>query len=85
MLSREGELLQRVRTDASVRRGQWLALQDISPALRTALVLSEDERFYAHSGVDWQAASAAAWANLWNQRTRCSTSPSRESTSVSAG
>ena len=70
MLSREGEVLQRVRTDASVRRGQWLALQDISPALRTALVLSEDKRFYAHSGVDWQAASAAAWANLWNQRTR---------------
>ena len=70
VLSREGEVLQRVRTDASVRRGQWLALQDISPALRTALVLSEDKRFYAHSGVDWQAASAAAWANLWNQRTR---------------
>ena len=70
VLSREGEVLQRVRTDASVRRGQWLALQDISPALRTALVLSEDQRFYAHSGVDWQAVSAAAWGNLWNRRTR---------------
>ena len=70
ILSREGEVLQRVRTDARVRRGQWLALQDISPALRTALVLSEDQRFYAHSGVDWQAVSAAAWGNLWNRRTR---------------
>ena len=70
ILSREGELLQRIRTDATVRRGQWTALADVSPALRTALVLSEDKRFYEHSGVDWRAASAAAWGNLWNQRTR---------------
>ncbi|MBN9340560.1 MAG: penicillin-binding protein 1C [Comamonadaceae bacterium] len=70
VLSREGEVVQRVRTDASVRRGQWLALTDVSPALRQALVLSEDKRFYAHSGVDWAAVSAAAWGNLWNQRTR---------------
>ncbi len=70
LLSREGEVLQRVRTDATVRRGQWVALADVSPALRTALVLSEDKRFYEHSGVDWSAVSAAAWGNLWNQRTR---------------
>ncbi|MDD2711878.1 MAG: penicillin-binding protein 1C [Simplicispira sp.] len=70
VLDRQGEVLQRVRTDASVRRGQWIELADVSPALRTALVLSEDRRFYEHSGVDWQAVSAAAWANLWNQRTR---------------
>ena len=70
LLSREGEVLQRLRTDATVRRGQWLALSDVSPALRTALVLSEDRRFYEHSGVDWQAVSAAAWGNLWHRRTR---------------
>ena len=70
VLSREGEVLQRVRTDATVRRGQWVPLADVSPALRTALVLSEDKRFYEHSGVDWAAVSAAAWGNLWNQRTR---------------
>ena len=70
VLDRNGELLQRVRTDASVRRGQWIALADISPALRTALVLSEDKRFYEHSGVDWRAVSSAAWANLWNSKTR---------------
>ena len=63
-------MLQRQRTDASVRRGDWVALADISPALRTALVLSEDKRFYEHGGVDWAAVSAAAWGNLWNQRTR---------------
>lgn len=70
VLSREGEVLQRLRTDATVRRGQWVPLAEVSPALRTALVLSEDKRFYEHSGVDWRAVSAAAWGNLWNQRTR---------------
>ena len=63
-------MIQRLRTDASVRRGQWVALADISPALRTALVLSEDKRFYEHSGVDWRAVSSATWANLWNSKTR---------------
>jgi penicillin-binding protein 1C len=70
ILDRRGELVQRVRTDPHVRRGQWVALADVSPALRTALVLSEDRRFYEHSGVDWRAVSAAAWGNLWNTRTR---------------
>jgi len=70
LLSREGDVLQRVRTDASVRRGQWLALDAISPALRTALLLSEDKRFYEHSGIDWKAVSAAAWGNVWHKNTR---------------
>ncbi|HNQ08912.1 MAG TPA: biosynthetic peptidoglycan transglycosylase, partial [Giesbergeria sp.] len=70
VLSREGEVLQRLRTDASVRRGQWVALPEVSAALRQAMLLSEDRRFYEHSGVDWRAASAAAWGNLWNTRTR---------------
>jgi penicillin-binding protein 1C len=70
ILDRSGEVIQRVRTDPTVRKGQWVALQDMSPALRTALVLSEDKRFYEHSGVDWKAASAAAWGNLWNSKTR---------------
>jgi penicillin-binding protein 1C len=70
LLDRDGVVIHRLRTDAAVRRGEWVALGDISPALRTALVLSEDRRFYEHSGVDWQAVPAAAWANLWNTRTR---------------
>ena len=64
LLSREGEVLQRLRTDSTVRRGPWVELADISPALRTALVLSEDKRFYEHSGVDWAAVTSAAWGNL---------------------
>src|SRR5688500_5661622 len=60
VVDRDGDLLQRVRTDAGVRRGRWTALADVSPALRTAMLLSEDKRFYEHSGVDWRAVSAAA-------------------------
>jgi penicillin-binding protein 1C len=69
LLDRHGEVIHRLRTDSTVRRGQWVALADISPALRTAMVLSEDKRFYEHSGVDWRAVSAAAWGNVLNQRT----------------
>ena len=70
ILDRNGEVIQRLRTDPTVRRGQWTPLADISPALRAAMVLSEDRLFYEHSGVDWRAASAAAWGNLWNSKTR---------------
>ena len=70
ILAKDGEIIQRLRTDNTVRRGQWVALADVSPALRTALVLSEDKRFYEHSGVDWRAVSSAAWANMWNTKTR---------------
>ncbi|MCT9126141.1 penicillin-binding protein 1C [Cupriavidus gilardii] len=67
---RHGEPVATVRTDFGARRGQWVALDEISPAVRTAIVLSEDRRFYRHSGVDWQGVAGAAWANLWNTRTR---------------
>ena len=70
LLDRHGMVLQQLRIDLTVRRGPWLALADISPALRHALVVSEDRRFFEHSGVDWQALAASAWANAWNQRTR---------------
>jgi penicillin-binding protein 1C len=70
LLGRDNEPLQRTRIDTNERRGDWVALRDVSPALREAIVVSEDKRFYAHSGVDWRGAAAAAWANLWNTRTR---------------
>ena len=50
LLDRHGEELHRLRTNPQVRRGQWVALEDISPALQTAMVYSEDKRFYEHSG-----------------------------------
>jgi penicillin-binding protein 1C len=70
ILDRHGELIHRVRTNQGVRRGQWIALDAVSPALRQAILLSEDKRFYEHSGIDWRAVSSAAWGNLFNQKTR---------------
>ncbi|MDR5811928.1 penicillin-binding protein 1C [Caballeronia sp. LZ019] len=70
LLDRDGETLQRTRIDKSARRGDWVALADVSPALREAIVVSEDKRFYEHAGVDWRGAAAAAWGNMWNTRTR---------------
>ncbi|MFC5474776.1 penicillin-binding protein 1C [Paraherbaspirillum soli] len=70
LYDRKGQLLQQIRLNPHERRLSWVALEDVSPALRNALVASEDRRFYQHSGVDWSAAAAAAWGNLWNSRTR---------------
>lgn len=70
VLDRHGDTLHRLRTDGSVRRGAWVALDDVSPALRGAMLASEDKRFWEHSGVDWRSVSAAAWGRLWHQRTR---------------
>jgi penicillin-binding protein 1C len=70
LLSRDGDPVARTRIDTHARRGDWVALADVSPALREAIVVSEDKRFYEHAGVDWRGAAAAAWGNLWNTRTR---------------
>lgn len=70
LLSRDGEVLQQLRLDHQVRRLTWVRLEEISPALLAALIMAEDQHFYAHSGVDWSAVAAASWRNLWNSRTR---------------
>ena len=70
LLDRHGAPLQMVRIDPLVRRGPWVALADMSPALRVAIVLGEDRRFWDHGGVDWRALAGSAWANVWNTRTR---------------
>src|SRR5690606_771214 len=70
VLDRHGELMQRVRIDAQGRRGDWLALSDVSVAMQQAVILSEDRRLAEHGGVDWQAAVAAAWGRLWRGERR---------------
>jgi len=64
VLSAEGVELQRVRVDFSSRRGDWVALDQVSPALQHAVIASEDHRFAAHHGVDWLASASAAWSLL---------------------
>ena len=70
LLDRTGQPLQTLRRDPRVRRLPWVTLDEVSPAMRTAIVLSEDQRFWQHSGIDWQGVAASAWSNLWNERTR---------------
>lgn len=70
LLDRKGALLQQIRLNPNERRLSWVGIEDVSPALRNALIASEDRHFYQHSGVDWNAVAAAAWGNLWNSKTR---------------
>lgn len=70
LLDRHGEAIQSLRIDMAVRRLPWVALNDISPALPAAVLQAEDQRFYQHDGVDWNAAAKAAWDNLFRTRPR---------------
>lgn len=60
LLDRHGEVIQEIRVDKSGRRLSWTSLAEISAALRDAVIISEDRRFYRHGGVDWGALLAAA-------------------------
>lgn len=64
LLDRHGEPINMLRTDLSVRRFAWTALEQVSPAFVQTLLLSEDKRFYQHAGVDWSAVASAAVGNL---------------------
>lgn len=70
ILDRHGEVIHEVRIDKSGRRLDWTELKDISPALLTAVLQSEDRHFYEHSGVDWRAVGAAAVGRLFGAPNR---------------
>ena len=70
LLARDGQPLHSRRVDMSRRRLPWTRIEEVSPPLLRALLVSEDRRFYEHAGVDWGAAAVSAWRNLWNTRTR---------------
>lgn len=70
LLDRHGAPLASVRVDMGTRRGAWVALADVSPALGAAVLQAEDGRFMEHGGVDLRALGQAAWDNLFRQRPR---------------
>jgi len=70
LLDRHGVVIHELRVDAKGRRLDWKALKDISPALITAVLHTEDKRFYEHHGVDWKAAGAAAIKNIFSNTQR---------------
>lgn len=70
LYDRDGQLLDSERVNFERRRLAWVPLNDISPAVRTAVVQSEDRRFWSHGGVDWLAIASAARARWTGDRSR---------------
>ncbi|MEQ1668025.1 MAG: transglycosylase domain-containing protein [Sulfuriferula sp.] len=64
LLDRNGVILNQRIIYPQQQRLPWVALNELSPALLSALLVSEDQRFYQHQGVDWRAIAGAAWENL---------------------
>ena len=52
LLARDGQPLHTLRLDKTVRRLPWTPLNEISPALIRAVIVSEDKRFMEHDGID---------------------------------
>ncbi len=70
LLDRFGEVLHEMRVDPNVRRLSWTNLSDISPALRQAVVMAEDRRFFSHHGLDYAALGMAAISSLFSGNLR---------------
>ena len=48
-------------------RWTWRPMRQISPLLRTAVIHTEDARFFEHAGVDWEAVKSTAERD-WRER-----------------
>jgi monofunctional biosynthetic peptidoglycan transglycosylase len=66
--------LMRARAAEAARLGRryavdcrWVPYEHISPLLRRAVLIAEDDAFFAHGGLDWNEMRAAARTN-WNRR-----------------
>jgi penicillin-binding protein 1C len=70
LLDRDGVVLERLRLDHRQRMLEWIALDSMSPVLLRAVVVSEDQRFWTHAGVDPVAAVSALADNLHRDRAR---------------
>lgn len=70
VLDRKGVEIGSVRVDFNERRGAWLPLNTVSPAMQRAVLLSEDRSFHQHAGVDWTAILAAGWGWAWGGASR---------------
>ncbi len=62
MLEREAEAARHGRRYAVDAR--WVPYEAISPLLRRAVLIAEDDAFYSHDGLDWNEIRASARRNL---------------------
>jgi penicillin-binding protein 1C len=70
LLDRHGEIIHELRVDKDGRRLDWTPLQNISPALKEAVIQAEDKRFYDHGGVDYRSMGAALIQGLTSESVR---------------
>src|SRR5271157_1027588 len=70
LLDRNGDPVHELRIDQHGRRLAWTPLNEISPALTTAIVVSEDHRFWSHRGVDLAAMAGSVAAAIAGHRRR---------------
>lgn len=70
LLDRHGVAIHELRTDFEGRKLDWVALEQISPALLKAVIHSEDRRFHRHGGADLKAFCGALMRNLFNSEKR---------------
>ncbi|MDO8448613.1 MAG: transglycosylase domain-containing protein [Rhodoferax sp.] len=64
VLSADGKLL----AEFKWANRAWVPLDDIAPAVVTALIATEDHRFYQHHGLDWRRTAAAAVSTFSGDR-----------------
>jgi len=53
---------------SSSRTWMWVPLDRISPDVKRAVLLAEDDKFYLHQGFDWEAIRGAFEQNMIEQR-----------------
>ncbi|MES2150111.1 MAG: penicillin-binding protein 1C [Pseudomonadota bacterium] len=70
LLDRNDVVLERLRLDLRRRMLEWIELDAISPVMLRAVVVSEDQRFWSHNGVDFVGAVSALVDNLRRVRPR---------------
>src|ERR1019366_134769 len=70
LLDRNGDPVHEFRIDGHGRRRAWTPLNEISPALTTAIGVSEDHRFWSHRGVDLAAMAGSVAAAIAGHRRR---------------
>jgi penicillin-binding protein 1C len=70
LLDRHGRVIHELRVDPRGRRLDWTTFKEISPALKKAVLQSEDRRFYEHSGIDWRGVGSAMMRTLFMRSPR---------------
>lgn len=66
---RHGRVLARLPSaDGRPGRGAWVRLDDVPAVAIATFLVSEDQDFFEHGGVDWAGVGRAAWLNLGERR-----------------